>query len=140
MNKKSYILIGGTILIFIITITIILFTNNDKQTWIDEITNSQSYEITMTNCNGREKRLDKNLLTTINDNWNNLSNNGPWMGNNNICYTTITISYENNGIINFKKILLLDDSSLALLENNASTYYTNATYIITTTNETFTQQ
>lgn len=137
MNKKSYLIIGGTILTFIIAIAVILLSKNNNSTWIDEIINSQNYELTMTNCNGREKKLDKNSLISINNNWNNLSNNGPWMGNDNICYTTITISYENNGIINFKKLLLLDDASLALVENNTSTYYTNATDIINYINTLF---
>lgn len=139
MNKKGYLIIGGTILFFIIAIVAILLSNNKKTTWIDEITNSQNYEITMTNCNEREQKIDKNSLITISNNWSNLSNNGPWMGDSSVCYTTITISYENNGIINTKEILLLDNSSLALIENNTSTYYTNATDIINLFNNLFKQ-
>ena len=59
------------------------------------------------------------------------------MGDNSICYTTVTISYENNGIINKKEILLLDNSSIALIENNTSTYYTNAIDIINYLNTLF---
>jgi len=137
MSKKSYLIIGGTIIIFIIAIVAIISSNNKQNTWIHEIMNSQNYELTMTNCDDREKKLNKNSLTTLNNNWNKLSNNGPWMGDSNICYTTVTISYENNGIINTKEILLLDDSSLALIENNTSTYYTNATNIINYLNTSF---
>lgn len=136
MNKKSYILIGGTIIIFTIAIVAIL-SSNKQTSWTDEIINSQNYELIMTKCNGIEKKLDKNSLTTISDTWNQLSNNGPWMGNGNICYTTVTIYYENNGIVNTKEILLLDDSSLALIENNRSTYYTNATDTISYLNSLF---
>ncbi len=139
MNKKSYLIIGGTILIFIISIVTILLSKNNKTTWAIEIINSQNYELKMKDCNAREKKLNKDVLLTINKNWDHLSNNGPWMGNSNICFTTVTISYENNGIINTKEILLLDDSSLALIENNASTYYTNATGIINYLNTLFTE-
>ena len=137
MGKKNYLIIGGTILVFLIAIIAILLSNNNKTSWTHDIINSQNYEITMTNCNGREKTLDKNSLTTISNSWNNLSNNGPWLGDNSICYTTITISFENNGIINTKQIILLDDSSIALIENNTSTYYTNATNIINYLNTLF---
>lgn len=138
MSKKNYIIIGGTILFFLIAIITILLSKSNELTWIEEIKNSQNYELTMINCNGREKKLDKNSLTTIDNNWNNLSNNGPWMGDSSICYTTVTISYENNGIVNKKEILLLDDSSIALIENSTSTYYTNATNIINYLNTSFT--
>ena len=137
MGKKNYLIIGGTILVFLIAIIAILLSNNNKTSWTHDIINSQNNEITMTNCNGREKTLDKNSLTTISNSWNNLSNNGPWLGDNSICYTTITISFENNGIINTKQIILLDDSSIALIENNTSTYYTNATNIINYLNTLF---
>jgi len=138
MNKKNYLIIGGIILIFfIVIITILLSIKNNKTTWIAEIKNSQNYELTMTNCNGREKKLDKDSLTTINDNWNVLSNNGPWMGDSSICYTKVTITYENDGIVNSKEILLLDNSSIALIERNTTTYYTNATDIINYLNTLF---
>jgi len=139
MNKKSYLIIGGTILFFLITIISILLSNNNKKSWTDEIFNSQNYEIKMTNCSDQEKTLDKSSFTTISNNWKNLSNNGPWMGNSNICYTTVTISYEYSGVINTKEIIILDDSSLALIENNTSTYYTNATNIINYLNTLFTE-
>ena len=140
MNKKNYLIIVGAILMFLIAIIAILLSKNTRTTWIQEITNSQNYELTMTNCNGKEKKLDKSSLTTINNNWDNLSNNGPWTGNSNICYTKVTISYENSGIINTKELLLLDNSSIALIENNTSTYYTNATDVIAYLNTLFTVQ
>lgn len=137
MNKKNYLIIGITILFFIIAIIAILLSKNNKTSWISQILESQNYTLNMKNCNGREKELEKNTLTIIDTNWNKLSNNGPWTGNNNICYTTITISYENNGIINKKEILLLDESSIVLIENNTTTYYTNANEIINVLNLLF---
>lgn len=138
MNKKNYIIIGVTILIFIIAIVMILLSE-DNSNWTTEISNAQSYEITMLDCNGREKKLNDNILNTIEEKWYSLSNNGPWMGNNNACYTTITISYENNGIINRKEILIIDETSIAFIETTNSTYYTNAHELISQLNTIFSE-
>ena len=136
MNKKNYIIIGITALAFLIAI-IIIFLSKDNTTWINEVLNAQSYEITMLDCNGREKVLDKNILNNLSEKWNELSNNGPWMGNNNSCYTTLTISYETNGIINNKEILIIDTTSIAFIEANNSIYYTQAGNIISDLNTAF---
>lgn len=129
MNKKNYIIIGITALTFIIAIVTILLLNNNKN-WTNEILNSQNYEVSILDCNGIEKNLDKYVLNTLSDKWNTLSNNGPWMGENNSCYTKVTITYENNGIINSKELLIIDDTSLVLIDATKSIYYTNAESII----------
>ena len=54
MNKKNYILIGATALVFIIAIIIILISK-DNSNWTNEVLNAQNYEINMLDCNGREK-------------------------------------------------------------------------------------
>ncbi len=138
MTKKNYIIIGVTILIFIVAIIVILLSK-DNSNWTTEILNSQSYEISMLDCNGREKLLDNSTLNTLSDKWETLSNNGPWTGDNNTCYTTVTISYENNGIVNTKEILLIDDTSIVFIEATSSTYYTNAGDITSHLNSLFTR-
>ena len=59
MNKKNYIIIVGVALTFIIAIAVILLSK-DNANWTTEVLNAQSYEISMLDCNGREKILDKN--------------------------------------------------------------------------------
>lgn len=137
MTKKNYLIIGITILIFVVAIVIILLAGSNKKDWTADILKADSYQIVMTNCNGREKILDNNTLSTLSSKWNTLSNNGPWTGNINSCYTTVTISYENNGIINSKEILLIDDSSLTLIQGNNTIYYTNAKEVIDYLNTLF---
>lgn len=138
MNKKNYIIIVATALIFIVAIIAILLSK-DNSNWTTEILNAQSYEISMLDCNGREKTLDNNTITSLSDKWGALSNNGPWMGDNNTCYTTVTISYENNGIVNTKEIMLIDDTSIAFIEATGSIYYTQAGDIISHLNSLFTK-
>ena len=128
MTKKNYLIIGCTIVFFVIVIIFILVTNNNKD-WTSDIKKSASYEIVMTDCEGRQKTLDNNVLNTISNKWKKLSNNGPWTGNINNCYPTVTISYENKGIIQKKEILIIDNSSIVLTTNSGSTYYVNATDI-----------
>lgn len=130
MTKKNYLVIGAVALIFIIAIIAILLLGNNKEDWTKDILDAQSYQITMTDCNGREKILDNSTLKKLSDKWSALSNNGPWTGDTTACYTTVTVSYENNGIINTKEIVLVDTTSLALIQGNSSIYYTNAKEII----------
>lgn len=129
MNRKKYIIAGTTIIVFIIIIIIILLNKNSKENWITEILNSEKYEITMKNCNNQEKKLPNEVLQELSNNWNKVSNNGPWLGNNNTCYNTVTINFETNNIIQKTEILLIDDTSLVLNINNSSTYYTNSSNI-----------
>lgn len=137
MGKRNYLIIGATISIFVIAIIAILLSNNKTADWTTDILKAQNYQISMIDCNSREKTLDKKTLTILSSKWNTLSNNGPWMGDDSSCYTTITISYENSGIINEKEILILDDTSLALIQNNNSIYYTNAEEVINYLNSLF---
>lgn len=138
MNKKNYFIIGATILIFIIAIAIILgLGNGTNKNWTTDIIKSQNYQIIMKDCNGREKTLDNKIINTLSDKWNNLSNNGPWTGDTNTCYTTLTFNYENNGIINSKEILLIDETSLTLIVGNNTIYYTKASEVINYLNTLF---
>lgn len=129
MTKKQYTIIGITILIFIILIAFILIKGN-KSTWTKEILNSNSYTITKIDCNNNETKLDNSIMNKIDSSWKELSNNGPWLGDTNTCYETISIEYDKNGIIQKKEILILDNNSIVLRFNNSDTYYVNATNLI----------
>lgn len=129
MTKKQYTIIGITILIFIILIAFILIKGN-KSTWTKEILNSNSYTITKIDCNNNETKLDNSIMSKIDSTWKELSNNGPWLGDTNTCYETISIEYDKNGIIQKREILILDNNSIVLRINNNDTYYVNATNLI----------
>ena len=129
MTKKQYTIIGITILIFIILIAFILIKGN-KSTWTKEILDSNSYTITKIDCNNNEAKLDNSIMNKIDSSWKELSNNGPWLGDTNTCYETISIEYDKNGIIQKKEILILDNNSIVLRFNNSDTYYVNATNLI----------
>lgn len=130
MNKKNYIIIGSAILFFVIAIAVILIIGNKKTDWTSDIREAQKYQMIIKNCNGREKELDKNLLDELSSKWNSLINNGPWTGDENACYTTLTISYETNGVVKRKQITIIDDTSLVLDLNTQTIYYTNGQEII----------
>lgn len=125
MNKKQYIIVGFTIVLFLGIMIVILISNN-KDNWTTEILNSEKYEVLMDNCNNEKKTLPNKVLQELSKNWNELSNNGPWMGNNSICYKKVIISYEKDNVIQEVEIQLIDDSSLVLNINNNSTYYTKS--------------
>lgn len=129
MTKKQYIIIGVTILIIIIIISFILIKNKNT-TWTKEILSSNSYTITKTDCNNNETKLDNSIMNKIDSSWKELSNNGPWLGDTNACYETISIEYDKNGIIQKREILILDNNSIVLRFNNSDTYYVNATNLI----------
>ena len=129
MTKKQYTIIGITILIFIILIAFILIKGN-KSSWTKEILNSNSYTITKIDCNNNETKLDNSIMNKIDSTWKELSNNGPWLGDTNTCYETISIEYDKNGIIQKREILILDNNSIVLRINNDDTYYVNATNLI----------
>lgn len=129
MTKKQYIIIGVTILTFIIIISFILIKNKNT-TWTKEILSSNSYTIIKTDCNNNETKLDNSIMNKIDSSWKELSNNGPWLGDNNACYETISIEYDKNGIIQKREILILDNNSIVLRFNNSDTYYVNATNLI----------
>lgn len=129
MTKKQYTIIGITILIFIILIAFILIKGN-KSTWTKEILNSNSYTITKIDCDNNKTKLDNSIMNKIDSTWKELSNNGPWLGDPNTCYETISIEYDKNGIIQKREILILDNNSIVLRINNDDTYYVNATNLI----------
>lgn len=129
MTKKQYTIIGITILIFIILIAFILIKGN-KSTWTKEILDSNSYTITKIDCNNNETKLDNSIMNKIDSTWKELSNNGPWLGDTNTCYETISIEYDKNGIIQKREILILDNNSIVLRINNNDTYYVKATNLI----------
>ena len=129
MTNKQYTIIGITILIFIILIAFILIKGN-KSTWTKEILNSNSYTITKIDCNNNETKLDNSIMNKIDSTWKELSNNGPWLGDTNTCYETISIEYDKDGIIQKREILILDNNSIVLRINNNDTYYVNATNLI----------
>lgn len=131
-NKKS-ILIALPIIILII-IGIFLFTKKQNN-WIDNIL-KESYEIYTLECDGTTNILDNNVLKEIKNNWNNLSNNGPFLGDLNTCYKKIIINYNND----ITDIEIIDNSSLILKESNSAnyyTYYTNANNLISYLNKYF---
>lgn len=129
MTKKQYTIIGITILIFIILIAFILIKGN-KSSWTKEILNSNSYTITKIDCDNNKAKLDNSIMNKIDSTWKELSNNGPWLGDTNTCYETISIEYDKNGIIQKREILILDNNSIVLRINNDDTYYVNATNLI----------
>ena len=129
MTKKQYTIIGITILIFIILIAFILIKGN-KSSWTKEILNSNSYTITKIDCDNNKAKLDNSIMNKIDSTWKELSNNGPWLGDTNTCYETISIEYDKNGIIQKREILILDNNSIVLRINNNDTYYVNATNLI----------
>lgn len=129
MTKKQYTIIGITILIFIILIAFILIKGN-KSTWTKEILNSNSYTITKIDCDNNKTKLDNSIMNKIDSSWKKLSNNGPWLGDTNTCYETISIEYDKNDIIQKREILILDNNSIVLRINNNDTYYVNATNLI----------
>ncbi len=129
MTKKQYTIIGITILIFIILIVFILIKGN-KSSWTKEILNSNSYTITKIDCDNNKTKLDNSIMKKIDSTWKELSNNGPWLGDTNTCYETISIEYDKNGIIQKREILILDNNSIVLRINNDDTYYVNATNLI----------
>ena len=139
MTKKQYLTIYITIGIFIIIIAFILLKGNNKNNWLTTITKSNNYTITMKDCNDREVTLPRDTLTKISDNWNELSDNGPWTGNSDECYKTLTITYELNDIIETKQILLIDNTSLVLQDLKSTRYYTNSKKINDMLNDLFTK-
>lgn len=125
MNKKKYFIIGITILFFLIVILIILFSNNKKVNWIEDIITSDNYTITMTDCNSRQIILPQETLKNLSSKLKNISDNGPWTGDDTKCYSKISIAFEKNNIIQTREILLTSDDTLVVNLNDGYRYYTN---------------
>lgn len=129
MTKKNYILLGATAFILLGVIILILL-NKQNDNWIKDILNT-NYDIYYLNCDNDENKLDKEVLNKIETYWKELSNNGPWTGNNDICYETISIRYDNNNVVQKIEIKIIDNDSIVLTTNNGSTYYNHANNLIT---------
>lgn len=137
MNKKKYMTVGGTILLFVIIIVVILLQGNKKDAWMKEVLNSEDYQITMTNCSNRTTKFPKETIKELFNKWNQLSDNGPWTGDNNKCYPKVTINYSKDGIVKHQEFILIDDSSLAISSSNGYWYYTNSSEINNYLNDLF---
>lgn len=124
--KKNYTYIILGILLLIIVGIIIYFNKENKTNWTKDFLNT-TYNINYLDCNNNNKTLDNNILNKIDNGWSKLSNNGPWTGNNNVCYDKITITTSNKSA----ELLIIDESSLVLKIDNNETYYTNAGNLIT---------
>ena len=134
MKNKKIILILLPIIILSI-IGVFLLTNKENNNWIDNIL-KEDYQIYTLECDGTTNVLESNVLKEINNNWNNLSNNGPFLGDLNTCYKKIIIDY-NNDIVDIE---IIDNSSIILKESNTKdyyTYYTNASKLVTYLNNYF---
>lgn len=130
MTKKNYIVIGVTILIFLGIIVLILI-NKQNSTWTKDILNTNNYDIYYIDCNNIENKLNKEVLNKIDTYWKELSNNGPWTGNNDICYDTISVRYDNNNVMQKIDIQIIDNDSIVLKSNNNTTYYNHANNLVT---------
>lgn len=129
MTKKNYLVLGITAFIFLVVIIFILI-NKQNNNWTKEILNT-NYNIYYIDCENTENKLDKTVLNKIDTYWKELSNNGPWTGNNNVCYDTFTIRYDNNNVVQKIDILIIDNDSIVLKTNNDNAYYNHANNLIT---------
>lgn len=126
MSKNKYITLIITIIIFITIIIVILLNSNNKTNWIEKVKASDTYQINISNCNSKEVTLPNETIDEIEKKLNNISDNGPWTGDNNKCYTKVTISYETNNKIEYITIKIIDETSFVLSTNNNDRYYTNS--------------
>lgn len=129
MTKKNYIVLGVTAFILLGVIILILL-NKQNDNWIKDILNTD-YNIYYIDCDNNENLLDKEVLNKIETYWIELSNNGPWTGNNNVCYDTINIRYDNNNVVQKIEIKIIDNDSIVLSTSTNSTYYNHANNLIT---------
>ena len=107
MDKKKYIILLSTLAIFIIAIiTILLANNKGKVNWIKEVEKSNDYQITVNNCNEKETIVPNEVLNEISKKLNNISDNGPWTGDNNKCYSSLIISFSKENQIEYITIKL----------------------------------
>ena len=139
MDKKKYITIIITIIIFITIIAVILINSNNKTNWIEKVKASDTYQINISNCNSKEITVPNETIDEIAKKLDNIYDNGPWTVDNNKSYTTLTISYNNDDKIEYITIKIIDDNSFTLSTNGSDRYYTNSkelnTYINNLLNE-----
>ena len=127
MDKKKYIILLSTLAIFIIAIiTILLANNKGKVNWIKEVEKSNDYQITINNCNEKETIVPNEVLNEISKKLNNISDNGPWTGDNNNCYSSLIISFSKENQIEYITIKLIDNNSFVLSTSGNDRYYTNS--------------
>lgn len=134
MKNKKVVLIILPIIILLV-IGILLLTNKEQNNWIDNIL-KEEYQIYTLECDGTTNVLEDNVLKEIKNKWNNLSDNGPFLGNLDTCYKKIIIDY-NSDIVDIE---IIDDSSIILKESNSKehyTYYTNANKLVAYLNKYF---
>ena len=79
----------------------------------------------------KDEDKQKEVLNKIDTYWKELSNNGPWTGNNDICYDTISVRYDNNNVMQKIDIQIIDNDSIVLKSNNNTTYYNHANNLVT---------
>ena len=133
MKKNKPIII--IIPIAVLAIIIILLSTKKENNWVDNIL-KEDYEIYSLSCDGTTNMLDEKSLKEIKKEWNNLSNNGPFLGNLDTCYKKILINYNNDVV----DIEIIDESSIIFKESNNInnyTYYTNANALIKKLNKHF---
>ncbi len=133
MKNKKIILIVLPVTILLV-LGVFLLTKKQNN-WIDNIL-KEDYEIYTLECDGTTNILDNNALKEIKNNWNKLSDNGPFLGDLSTCYKKIIINYNND----IADIEIIDNSSLIIKESNNTdyyTYYTNADNLITHLNNYF---
>lgn len=136
MDKKKYIILLSTLAIFIIAIiTILLANNKGKVNWIKEVEKSNDYQITVNNCNEKETIVPNEVLNEISKKLNNISDNGPWTGDNNKCYSSLIISFSKENQIEYITIKLIDNKSFVLSTSGNDRYYTNSTELNNYINE-----
>lgn len=126
MEKKKHITLIITTIIFIIIIAVILISGKTKTNWIEKVKTSDTYQININNCNGKEIIVPNETIDKIEEKLKNISDNGPWTGDNNKCYTTLTISYSNNNNIEYITIKTVDNNSFVLSTNGSDRYYTDS--------------
>lgn len=136
MSKKQYYIIFGTIAFFVILLITLLLLGN-KNNWQKQVLKTNNYNITMENCNNRKTEFPKESVKKLFEKWNKLSDNGPWTGDKDSCYSHADITYEKDGIVQTIKIYLIDDNSLVLNINNVSRYYVNSEKVNKYLNELF---
>lgn len=133
MKNKKIILIALPVII-LIAIGVLLLSKKQNN-WIDNIL-KEDYEIYTLECDGTTNILNKDVLKEIKNNWNKLSDNGPFLGDLSTCYKKIIINYNND----IADVEIINNSSLILKESNENdyyTYYTNADNLISYLNNYF---
>ena len=112
-------------------IIVLILINKQNSNWTKDILNTNNYNIYYLDCNNTETILNKEVLNKIDTYWKDLSNNGPWTGNNDICYDTISVRYDNNNVMQKIDIQIIDNDSIVLKSNNNTTYYNHANNLVT---------